>query len=45
MTDIKYLVARNDALPERKNCIAEIRLKMQIWIGIQRSGPIRFEIN
>lgn len=24
----------------RKNCRAEIKLKMQIWIGIHMSGPI-----
>lgn len=39
-THMRYLVARNDARPFKKNCIAEIRLKIQSWIGIHISGPI-----
>jgi len=37
---MRYLVARKEALPLRKNCIAEMKLNAQIWKGIHRSGPI-----
>lgn len=44
-THMRYLVARKEARPLRKNCRAEIILNRQIWIGIHRSGPILGVIN
>lgn len=37
---MRYRQAKYDPRPERKNCMAEIKLKQQIWIGIHKSGPI-----
>lgn len=39
-TYIRYRQARKDARPLMKNWRPEIKLKMQIWMGIQRSGPM-----
>lgn len=39
-TYMRYRQAKYEPRPERKNCMAEMKLKQQIWIGIHKSGPI-----